>query len=82
MCTYDDLLSQADLSVGDETPPEAMILMQCAPFLSSSLAARLTCKKIQQQNMKQAPTRIKCGVCTLREMLPAPAVLVIAIKHE
>lgn len=31
-----------DLSVGEETPPEAMILMQCAPFLSSSLAARLT----------------------------------------
>ena len=33
---------RVDLSVGDETPPDAMILMQWAPRRSSSRAARLT----------------------------------------
>ena len=32
----------AYLSVGDDTPPDAMILMQCAPLRSSSLAALRT----------------------------------------
>ena len=32
------------LSVGDATPPLAITLMQWAPFRSSSLAARRTCK--------------------------------------
>ena len=32
------------LSVGEATPPLAITLMQCAPFRSSSLAARRTCR--------------------------------------
>lgn len=41
-CYRSPTIAAAYRSVGEDTPPEAMILMQCAPLRSSSLAALLT----------------------------------------